>query len=174
MKNMRKMVLSILIVLMMLVLSPYEPVRADDGDPDIYGLWVGGVEVTSENKEDILKDGGKAKYDPESRTLTLADPVFDSGLERAIYAEDLDLIISGNVKAEGSAYGIQVKNGKLTISSGTISAKGETAISSRDLQIDGGKITAVNVPGTESKSSASKRCIENSADGVVEVAVTSF
>ena len=39
-----------------------------------YGLWVGGVEVTSENKDDITGSGisgGKVSYDPTSKTLTL-------------------------------------------------------------------------------------------------------
>ena len=35
-----------------------------------YLLWVGNTQVTSENKDDILGDG-KAKYDPETYTLTL-------------------------------------------------------------------------------------------------------
>ena len=42
-----------------------------------YNLFVGGVEVTSENKDNItgpgilLGEGGKASYDPTSQTLTL-------------------------------------------------------------------------------------------------------
>ena len=34
-----------------------------------YPLWVAGVQVTSANKDDILGDGGKAKYDPDTKTL---------------------------------------------------------------------------------------------------------
>jgi hypothetical protein len=37
----------------------------------MYPLWVGGKQVTSKNRDDILGDGGKAKYDPETETLTL-------------------------------------------------------------------------------------------------------
>ena len=42
--------------------------------PVTYPVWVGGVQVTSVNKDDILDDGGKAKYDPDTKTLTLDDP----------------------------------------------------------------------------------------------------
>ena len=43
-----------------------------------YGVWVGNKQVTSVNKDDILCDGGKAKYDPDSRVLTLDDPAIKS------------------------------------------------------------------------------------------------
>ena len=40
-----------------------------------YRLWLGATQVTDDNKNDILNDGGKAKYDPETNTLTLNEPV---------------------------------------------------------------------------------------------------
>ena len=39
-----------------------------------YNLWVGDVRVTNRNKNDIMNDGGKVKFDPETGTLTLDDP----------------------------------------------------------------------------------------------------
>ena len=39
-----------------------------------YPLWVGGVQVNSVNKNDILGDGGKAKFDPDNVVLTLNNP----------------------------------------------------------------------------------------------------
>ena len=39
-----------------------------------YDLWVDGTRVNSRNYGDILGDGGKAKFDPATNTLTLDDP----------------------------------------------------------------------------------------------------
>ncbi len=55
-----------------------------------YPLWVGGVRVTSKNKDDILDDGGKAKYDPETKTLTLNNANITNTYKRnCIYANSL-------------------------------------------------------------------------------------
>ncbi len=40
-----------------------------------YPVWLGRMQVTDSNKNDILYDGGKAKYDSDSGTLILNDPV---------------------------------------------------------------------------------------------------
>nr|MCR5177864.1 carbohydrate-binding domain-containing protein [Lachnospiraceae bacterium] len=53
-----------------------EQEEALEEEPDVsvtaYNLWVGGVQVTDANKADIPGvTGGKASYDPESKTLTL-------------------------------------------------------------------------------------------------------
>ncbi len=143
MKNLRKAMW--FLPLMTLVLMPFTPVKAE-GE---YDLYVGGVQVTDENKDDILGDG-KARYNPETETLTLDNPTFSEGLESAIYANNLDLNIEGNVTATGKKYGIYVENGFLTINSGTINAKGEIAVSCTKLQINGGTTTAINVPQEES------------------------
>ena len=37
-------------------------------------LWVGDVLVTDANKNDVLGDGGKVKYNPDTKTLTLNNP----------------------------------------------------------------------------------------------------
>ncbi len=119
MKHFRKTVLNILVVAMtMLVLSPCGAVRAEE--PESYDLWVGGIPVTSENKDDILGDGGKAKYDPSSGILTLDSPVLSTELEKAIHAKNLDLIVQGNATLKSSQYGILVEGGSLTIAGGNI------------------------------------------------------
>lgn len=60
--------------------SPADPVEEPCTEPDVtepagataYELWVGGVQVTDENKDDIPGvTTGKAVFDPGSRTLTL-------------------------------------------------------------------------------------------------------
>ena len=42
-----------------------------------YSIWVSGIKVNSDNKDDILGDGGKAVFDPETGTLKLNDPTID-------------------------------------------------------------------------------------------------
>ncbi len=61
------------------------------------GLWVQGVPVTEENRNDILGDG-KVRYEPESHTLTLDDrPLTDgswtAGEGWAVYAFGMNLTI---------------------------------------------------------------------------------
>lgn len=71
---MKKRILGVLICLcMMCALMPAISLATET----TYNLFVGGVEVTSENKDNItgpgilLGEGGKASYDPTSKTLTL-------------------------------------------------------------------------------------------------------
>lgn len=42
-----------------------------------YDLWLGSTRVTSQNRDDILSDGGKAKFNANTCTLTLDDPEID-------------------------------------------------------------------------------------------------
>lgn len=71
---MKKRILGVLLCLcMMCALMPAISLATET----TYNLFVGGVEVTSENKDNItgpgilLGEGGKASYDPTSKTLTL-------------------------------------------------------------------------------------------------------
>ena len=61
-----------------------------------YNLWVGSTQVTSENMDDILEDGGKAKFDPETNTLTLSDPVINDTHSRKKIYSDINLTIKGS------------------------------------------------------------------------------
>lgn len=65
---MKKKVLSIVLALV-LCLSLL-PVTAFAEEPETYGLWVGGVEVTNENADDVLGDD-TVSYEHTTRTLTL-------------------------------------------------------------------------------------------------------
>ena len=65
-----------------------------------YPLWVGSTQVTDANKDDILNDGGKAKYDPETQTLTLDNPTItgyhsDHGYSAQVFADGFALTLSG-------------------------------------------------------------------------------
>ena len=92
----------------------------------LYDLWVGSTRVTSRNKDDILHDGGKAKYDPETKTLTLCDPVIDMFYtdgdigSAKIYGKDSDLIIKGSYHMSEEdenlpSYGVYLERGSLTL-----------------------------------------------------------
>lgn len=62
-----------------------------------YDLWVGSTQVMGSNKNDILGDG-KAKFDPDTNTLTLNDPKITGGYDGdycAIYSELDNLTIKG-------------------------------------------------------------------------------
>lgn len=72
-----------------------------------YPVWVGATQVTDANKDDILADGGSAKFDPESSTLTLDNPqitgFYEDGFKAFIYSElDEHLTIEGTVELTGA------------------------------------------------------------------------
>ena len=48
----------------------------DDNDPSTYNIWIGDIQITESNKNNVLGDG-KVSFDPESHTLTLNDAVLD-------------------------------------------------------------------------------------------------
>ena len=122
-----------------------------------YDLWVGGTQVTSDNKDDILSDGGKAKYDPDTRTLTLNDPVIpdapssDDDYYYVIKAREIDLTVAGSYHMtgdEGYDYGINVYLGDLTLSGDfTFISRGVAVASNsgNDLTIASGSLKAVTL-----------------------------
>ncbi len=72
-----------------------------------YPVWVGATQVTDANKDDILADGGSAKFDPESSTLTLDNPqitdFYEDNFNACIYSElDEPLTIEGTVELTGA------------------------------------------------------------------------
>ena len=48
----------------------------DDNDPAEYKIWIGDVQITEANKDDVLGDG-KVTYDPVNKILNLNDAVLD-------------------------------------------------------------------------------------------------
>ena len=64
-----KKILSIFVFCMILT-ALFATVALADSD---YGVTVNRITVTSENKDDILSDGGKVKYDPDTNTLTATE-----------------------------------------------------------------------------------------------------
>lgn len=95
-----------------------------------YNLWLGGTQVTYKNRNDILGDGGKAKFDPESKTLTLNEPVISGVYERSgetngeswtksckIYSYGIPLAVKGSyhMNEAESDYAIYGDNSDLTL-----------------------------------------------------------
>lgn len=87
-----------------------------------YELWLGPVQVSSENKDNILgSDTSRASFDPETSTLTLYGTFTDTNsVQVGIWAEKMDLKIEGdaeiNVAHISGSKGISVYSGSLTIS----------------------------------------------------------
>ncbi|MBP5609704.1 MAG: carbohydrate-binding domain-containing protein, partial [Lachnospiraceae bacterium] len=114
--------------------------------PSKYNVWVGATQVTDTNKADIEGvKGGKASYDPDSKTLIFTGDVtgvtgLDPEYKAQIYAKDQDLTISGNavLTDDTSEFGIRVQGINLCIN-GDIQAYGKYAgiYASDNIVIDG-------------------------------------
>ena len=78
--NGKKLVICILTVLLMTI--SFVSLHAKTVHAaDVYGLWVGSIEVTSENKDNVTGEGlsGEISYDPATNTLTLNNAAITSG-----------------------------------------------------------------------------------------------
>ena len=110
-----------------------------------YPVWVGGEQVTSANKDDILGDG-KAKFDPETNTLTLNSPTVSTNYKGAlIYAEGIDLNITGKatLKNENTAYGVLVKDGSLNSDANlTVEVRQYGVSATKSININGGSVNS--------------------------------
>ncbi len=117
---------------------------------DPYKLWVGGIQVTSDNKDDVLGDG-KVTYDPETCTLHF-DNVTDLGGEKLknntlVYSEGINLTLTGRADLRRSsgdyADGIHIVSGSLTIDGdfNVGDAKMNAVTAELDIILAGGTIT---------------------------------
>ncbi len=86
-------------------------VLGEDGNCTVCGelytipVWVGGVQITSENMNDVLGDG-TVLYDPELNTLELDGFVYD-GENAALYSEiPLDIDMYGTNSITSPDYGV--------------------------------------------------------------------
>lgn len=110
-----------------------------------YPVWVGGEQVTSTNKDDILGDG-KASFDPDTNTLTLNSPTVSTSYKGAlIYAEGIDLNITGKapLKNENTAYGVLVKDGSLNSDANlTVEVRQYGVSATKSININGGSVNS--------------------------------
>ena len=120
-----------------------------------YDLWVGGVRVTSANKDDIPAfEHGKASFDPQTNTLTLDDTYSEKGYHTvsegacAVYTESLDLTIEGKGEfplfAAGDCdFGAFARSGSLTLKGRLYSECRDTAFyAGNDLTVTGATVQA--------------------------------
>lgn len=116
-------------------------IRGEEEDVISYNLWVGGIQVTSENCDDIPSvTEGTASYDPESDTLML-DNV--QGIKGEYYGalihsrlDNINILLSGNNLLNAS----YKQNGKLTSCSSAFSSFGNMVFSAESdgsLTLDG-------------------------------------
>jgi hypothetical protein len=126
--------------------------------PTSYNIKVSGVEVTSDNMDDVLGDGGTVRYTPASRTITLNNAriteTYNGNISNyGIYTDSgLNIVLEGSntVTIEHETrnwHGAIYVGGPLTISgSGSLNATGgqlsvrsksSCGIYSRDLTISG-------------------------------------
>ena len=115
--------------------------------PTTYPLWVNYIQVTSANKDDILGDGGKAKYDPVTKTLILDNPsITEHYLGALIFSRD-DLTVTGKANLVidyPSERGIVVVDKSLTIN-GDITVTGVDYNGKMGFEADGITIVGGNV-----------------------------
>ena len=71
---MKKKLLAILLSIVMVAVLL--PVTALAADPTVYDIWVDGVQVTSENKDNLFS--GTVSYDPATHTLSLNNATLDN------------------------------------------------------------------------------------------------
>ena len=98
-----------------------------------YNLWVGGIQATSENKNDMLGDG-TVSYDPKAGILTLkganikSDPDMQHGDAGIYYDDGKDLIIdateASTVTAMDKNTGVGITSTENLTLKGTLSASG--------------------------------------------------
>ena len=171
---MKKRVLSILMAAL-LCLSLLPAGALAEGGAGAYGLWLGGVAVTDENKADILGDG-TAAYNSAANTLTLTDCVLNgrgysgsvlyyggSGALKIVLEGQNDLIGGAGqpyaLSAGGSAQGIVFTGGGvLVLSGGSGSEASPAALSAPALTLDASFTgTLIATGGAASDASAGIR-----------------
>ena len=111
------------------------PVTALAAEPTVYDIWVDGVQVTSENKDNL--SSGTVSYDPTTHTLSLnnatidSDPMSNYGIKTSI-PSTLKIRLTGTNSITrtdiGGGAGIHSDNAVEIIGDGTltINVQGDT------------------------------------------------
>jgi len=124
-----KKILSILLALCMVLTML--PISVMAVEPDKYNVWVGGIQVTNDNKDNITGSGitGTVSYNPTTNTLTLNNSNITKAYVESFWGDTICIysqisnpmilkLIGENsitgVNSERSTYGIRC-NSKLTI-----------------------------------------------------------
>ena len=109
---MKKRILSALLCLcMVMALMP----TVAFAEPKSYNLWVGGVEVTSDNASNITGEGitgtGKVTYDDSTKTLTLDNVNIASvySFENGVGTDSAGIYVSGDFKGDLNNRDLKIK-----------------------------------------------------------------
>lgn len=117
---------------------------------DTYQLWVGGVQVTDANMNDVLDDG-KVSFDPETCVLNFDGvtmlPGINSRERSMIFANRMNLTVTGSgdlTSGQMFSNGIYVNLGSLTLNGdfSVTGSQGNAFYASKDIIVTGGSITA--------------------------------
>lgn len=130
---MKKRVLSVILALCMCI--SLLPTTARAVEATSYQLYVGSVEVTSSNAENITDDD-KVSYDPETNTLTLKNATIEGGEYGIKYngGNTLNIVGVGNNTVTGNDYGIWATGAGSSLSiSGTVTAAASGANTTRGI-----------------------------------------
>ena len=88
------------------------PVLTDTYE-DTYDLWIAGIQVTKQNKNDILGDG-KVSFDPETNTLTLKNAIIYAatgyGIQSKLSSPKIKLIGDNTITAD-NGMGVRIQPG---------------------------------------------------------------
>ena len=107
-----------------------------------YNLWVGGVRVTDDNKDNIpAGSGGKASYNPDTKTLTLTD-FFYNGNETGISngSEVKNAIDGLTIDVQGTYGVVSSSTTALSINGGTTTITGTSELQLRSQSTATGNI----------------------------------
>ena len=135
-------------------LSELQLYGTDNGETaeDIkYDIWLGSTQVTFANRNDILGDGGRAKYDPFSNTLTLNEPTIEgehvfgtNHVSCKIYSYVQDLTVRGSyhMTEADTDRGIQLHGSPVLDGNFTFMGKEYGVVARSDLKFRSGYVKA--------------------------------
>ena len=109
-----------------------------------YHLWIGGSRVTSENKDNIPIQGGKASYDPDTKTLTLDHATINQTVDNGSYGSRSAIFCSDYSNADLQK--IVLVGSNSVYASNTSYAKYQIICVVDDLTITGGGSLTVSAP----------------------------
>ena len=148
----QRLLKSLALTAMMMLLSAQTTWAAN------YNIWIGGIQVTDDNKADLsVIDGvtGTVTYDSDANTLTLtnatitcADPTYGS-----LYAnlEGLTIVVNGKCEIESDGTALIIQKNTTLSGYGSLSINGACAIYiyNNTLTMDGPYVTAKGTSTTE-------------------------
>ena len=121
---MNRKILSVILAVITVV-SLVVPASAAGVIGNFYPIWINSTQITDANKDDVLKDGGSIKFDPETYTLTLTDATVkatglrNAGITIGTSVDDPVQKVTVRLEGESFVYGNSAPSAALkTVSAG--------------------------------------------------------